>query len=174
MVNPEDHIGLVCSIVLRHLGPQDHGTPVEDTDQYQNGMLGLLYACRRFDPGRGNRFSTYATACIRGFILGGFKIPADKRGKLTYHLSQMPPGLWLRDPGRMDEEHTRRERRCYALSLIRSLPNARDRRILGRRYFRGLTLDETAKLEHPALSRERVRQIEKKAMRLLRLFQSAE
>ncbi len=39
-----------------------------DEDLVQAGYVGLLKALERFDPGRGVRFSTYASCCITGEI----------------------------------------------------------------------------------------------------------
>jgi RNA polymerase sigma factor (sigma-70 family) len=38
-------------------------------DVLQEARMGLWHACQRFDPDRGLKFSTYATACVRGHVL---------------------------------------------------------------------------------------------------------
>jgi RNA polymerase sigma factor for flagellar operon FliA len=42
---------------------------VEREELVQVGVLGLIGAARRFDPGRGCSFSSYAEICIRGAVL---------------------------------------------------------------------------------------------------------
>ena len=57
-----------------------------DEDLKQAGFEGLLKALKRFDPNRGNMFSTYASHCIIGEIRhdlrdrGPFKIPEALKG----------------------------------------------------------------------------------------------
>jgi len=55
---------LVCRIALR-MGAK---YPVEDSEQYSVGVLGLLAAARGFDASRG-KFMTYAHRCIVNAIL---------------------------------------------------------------------------------------------------------
>ena len=43
--------------------------PIEDTEEYADGWLGLCNAARKFDPSRGWRFSTYASHAIRNRII---------------------------------------------------------------------------------------------------------
>jgi RNA polymerase primary sigma factor len=62
-VDPLDHQGLVYSIALRWQG---RGLELEDL--VQEGNLGLMRACEKFDPERGFQFSTYATYWIRQAI----------------------------------------------------------------------------------------------------------
>lgn len=54
---------LVHKLVPRHL---DQGLDYEDL--FQNGVLGLMRAARKFDPAKGFKFSTYATWWIRQSI----------------------------------------------------------------------------------------------------------
>jgi hypothetical protein len=73
-VDPLEHFGLVAKIARKFVPrrPYRYGyVPIEDTDQFQDGCVGLLFACARFDETRGGQFSTYAWAYIRGFILRG-------------------------------------------------------------------------------------------------------
>lgn len=56
------NIGLVVSISQKYFGPSRD-------DLIQAGSLGLVEAARRYDPERGNRFSTYATYWIRAYML---------------------------------------------------------------------------------------------------------
>ena len=41
------------------------------------GRMGLWFAASRFDPARGYQFSTYATHCIRGYVLRGLERERD-------------------------------------------------------------------------------------------------
>jgi RNA polymerase primary sigma factor len=63
---------LVVSVAKRYRGM---GLPFEDL--IQEGNLGLIKAAERFDPDRGNRFSTYATWWIRQAIGRAF----DEKGR---------------------------------------------------------------------------------------------
>jgi len=62
-----EHIPYVKRIVERtviHLPPS-----IDKEDLMQAGMIGLIEAMDRFDPGRGNKFITYASYRIKGAIL---------------------------------------------------------------------------------------------------------
>ncbi len=58
-----EHVGLVRRIAGRHA---THGEQVDDL--FQEGMVGLLKAIRRFEPERGVPFTAYASALVAGEI----------------------------------------------------------------------------------------------------------
>lgn len=62
------HSGLVEYIARKF---KDRGEPLEDLRQV--GMLGLLKAAQRFDPGREVEFSSYATVTVTGEIKRHFR-----------------------------------------------------------------------------------------------------
>jgi len=64
------HIGLV-KYVVRRFGFQHARNEhvLEETDLVQFGLLGLLDAADRFEPGKGVKFETYAVTRIKGTIL---------------------------------------------------------------------------------------------------------
>lgn len=67
----EEAIGAMVSANLRlvaHIawGYAGRGAPL--LDLMQEGSIGLIAAAKHFDPAMGNRFSTYATECIRQAI----------------------------------------------------------------------------------------------------------
>lgn len=69
-----EHIGLVFQISKRFVSyrPRRYGyVPLDQTDVFQDGCVGLLYACARFDVAKGVKFSTWAWQYIQGYILRG-------------------------------------------------------------------------------------------------------
>lgn len=66
-INPAEHRGLV-GLVIRMM-PASFKRDREEAESA--AYLGLVYASRYWNPLRGCKFSTYAVACIKGFVLKG-------------------------------------------------------------------------------------------------------
>jgi RNA polymerase sigma factor (sigma-70 family) len=78
----EKHFGLVRTLVAKTLRLYSHlpgGLDREDLESH--GRIGLLYAIRTYDPGRGVQFSTYAYQCIKNQILGALE--QEKTGEFV-------------------------------------------------------------------------------------------
>jgi RNA polymerase sigma factor (sigma-70 family) len=97
------NIGLVRMVVRRLHGRATVGFDVDDMTQ--EGLLGLVRAARRWDPGRGLRFSSLAVPCIRGAISTAWTAQAER--------IRVPEGARarLRRAGQADD----RERRFVSL-----------------------------------------------------------
>lgn len=78
----ESNIRLVINIAK---GYQSRQIPLEDL--IQEGVIGLITAIERFDPGKGFRFSTYATHWIKQSI-GRAVDSKSKTIRLPAHISQ--------------------------------------------------------------------------------------
>lgn len=68
----ESNLRLVVAVAKRYRAPKDPHVTLAVTlpfaDLIQEGTVGLMKGCDRFDPGRGFKFSTYATWWIRQAI----------------------------------------------------------------------------------------------------------
>ena len=65
-VDVTEHLGLVRLLAARacnRAGKFD--LPIDDSDEYSAGCIGLMKAAVAFDPSRGIRFCTFAWHCIR-------------------------------------------------------------------------------------------------------------
>ncbi|MCH7905598.1 MAG: sigma-70 family RNA polymerase sigma factor [Armatimonadetes bacterium] len=78
----ESNMRLVINIAKNY---RNQTIPLEDL--IQDGAIGLMHAVERFDPGRGYRFSTYATHWIRQAI-GRAIDNKSKAIRLPAHISQ--------------------------------------------------------------------------------------
>jgi RNA polymerase primary sigma factor len=157
---------------------QYRGRGVLMEDLVAEGNLGLLEAARRFDPGRGTKFITYAMWWIRKRILQAFHDRAPLPGihlsldwAPDHHASLLDR---LPDPAAVHPELAllgRADRQVVRAALARL--THRERHVLSLRYGldgeAALTLKEAG--ERVRLSRERIRQIETRALgRLARML----
>lgn len=128
------------------------------------GRIGLIRAIGRFDPSKGFRLSTYAEHWIRKYV----QVRAKKEQRAVSMLS-------LDRPQNKQEGNSWKERLPDPASLTRELPDIdfsvlspREQEVVHLRYYDDLSLEETG-LRLGGLSRERVRQIEEKALAKLRV-----
>ncbi|MCH5184956.1 MAG: FliA/WhiG family RNA polymerase sigma factor [Oscillospiraceae bacterium] len=61
---------------------------IDREDLLAYGMIGLIYAIEKYDPGRGIKFETYASIRIRGYIIDEIRrqdiLPTSVRRKIKY------------------------------------------------------------------------------------------
>jgi RNA polymerase primary sigma factor len=159
----EANVALVAHLARRLRPP---GSPVPHVDLVQEGVLGLMQAVERFDPERGNRFSTYATWWIRGAILGALRA-APGNLSLAHDedlVDELPAEE--RDPL---EGVSREVLQAELPALLATLPE-HGRRVVALRYGldgrEGRSVAETAR--ELGTSQARVRRIEEHALARLR------
>jgi RNA polymerase primary sigma factor len=118
-VDPAEHLGLVWTQAVRFMG---RGLPVDDLAG--EGVVGLVRACREFDPARHVLFSTYATKCVRNEIFRALRdqVPpvrvarwvadairkgktADSPGLTPFGRECIAAGLAVLAPGRRRDTH---------------------------------------------------------------------
>ncbi len=216
------HLRLVLSIAKRYA---NRGAQMEDL--VGEGNLGLMEAARRFDVGRDNRFSTYASwwvrARVRRYALANRRIvgaPSTRNARkvlaglrkaqreFTQEEGRAPSRLEMADqlsveekdvamveaslsgrdvalgaspdgtsfelrdeapsPEQLAEAHQLSEERRRRIAEALAQLSAREQEILRRRYLGDETVTLAVLGASLGLSRERVRQIEKRAQRKLR------
>lgn len=152
----KEHMGLARYFVGRHMKNRSQSECSRHYDDLMSqAYLGLCVAAKRFNPGRGFQFSTYATFWIRSFIQRYFStLPREgaKGGDDGWKME-----LFDRDSvgGWSDDEWH---------SVLCWLPT-KHRQVIEARFRQGLTLTETGELI--GVTRERVRQLESRALEMI-------
>ena len=161
----EANLRLVFSIVKKFVNPNN-----TFDDLLSDGIVGLIRAVEKFDFDRGFRFSTYATQVVRRNSYRTVVLKQQERQKVLGGLQDMD--LELDDEGR---EGAISEKRWHELrSRLAVMLNDLDRRekfIIRARFSLGShrkvhTLQSLA--DRLGISKERVRQLERRAMEKLR------
>ena len=172
------NLRFVIMVAKRYL---NRGVPLEDL--VNEGNIGLIQAAARFDPERGVRFVTYAVWWIRQAILKAIRpTPADQ-----WTLSLDSPVADLEDAepfgaSLADASAEKPEEVTVAASLNAELDTVlaglSDREAGILRYRFGLAGNRRTSLLEVSrthgISKERVRQIERKALRKLRVSNEAQ
>jgi RNA polymerase sigma factor (sigma-70 family) len=142
------------------------------------GTAGAFEASLRFDPGRGNRFLTYAAHWIRARMLEELRFLTQHQGEQSPRLTYLEareeegrPEMDLAGPEADGVDGEGLVGFAQTATLARECLATLDERsqeILRRRYFSDapVTFDEIGR--SLSLSRERVRQIERAALQTLR------
>lgn len=156
--------------------------PVEDSDEYQDACLGLLFAAKRFDPSLDNQFSTYASRCIFGYIMKGKTErksagTRSRKNKATWKLRDVPFSQIAKDHEDWTIEsiavHHDPEPPCVLEEFVEkwlSPLSKRDGAIVYAHLVEKWTLEEIGR--KCGVSRERIRQIVERSKRRLQIHLS--
>lgn len=167
-IDPMDHKGLVTKLAVRYLSRCDQHRPIEETDEYQDGFIGLMEAVDRFDSSMGFSFTTYAYYYIRAYILRAKYGPRRANGTFTKRMPAKFTDL-LRQAEDPQAAAKRTERVVYDNGpkavenrdlcdwLVGCL--SKRERFVVEQYFSGLTLTRVGEQMCPQVGKERVRQI---------------
>ncbi len=87
--NPRDHLPLVKYTMGRMTLVPDASLDYDDL--YQEGVIGLMEACERFDPTKGFKFSSFAYHRIRGQIIDAMRRVRGRSGlkQRDYSIDEM-------------------------------------------------------------------------------------
>ncbi len=158
-IDPEQYIPLVCKLAIRHGAPKDS---VKDSDQFSDGMTGLLKAARHFDPTLGNQFITYAWTSIERQI----NHESYRLHKLKYAPPPMRDGCNGDDfEGRELDPAITAERVDLCRRLFKGIA-ARDRYVVEQTIMQGRTQRDVAR--ELGFTKTRCEQICKRALNRMR------
>jgi RNA polymerase sigma factor (sigma-70 family) len=157
MVNANDHIQLVKKVVNKF--NYDRRIPIEDTEEFADGMVGLTCACNEYDPKTGNAFSTFAYHCIRNAICVGLR---NRKKEQYLHFLENFEAFWNEEPEEGWEEIIPMILDAYPM---RDEDDAINKMIIMQHFFKGVPYVDLAK--RLGLSKERIRQRKDQALRVL-------
>jgi RNA polymerase sigma factor (sigma-70 family) len=158
-VDLNNHIPLVYRIVQQVgsvMPPREYHN--DHDDMVQDGLLGLLHACRRYRADRGCTFATYAWPCIHGYITVGIR-----RRRRHQHASLTPPTIWREVRHDMDLKSVDDKDECRAI-LADLTPRLRG--IARMHWLRGMRHKEVAR--KIGMTRQRAHQLCRRAMDAMR------
>ena len=156
------------------LARRRQGRAPDVAEQVSEGVLALFRAVERFDWSRGTKFSTYATAAIKNALAVAARRRDRGPGRLITGLEGLSRAAVARDDERVQQQVDEQRRAAVARLLDRL--DDRERRVIAGRY--GLdgagarTLEQLG--QELAITKERVRQIESRAVDKLRGLAGAE
>lgn len=148
-----EHLPLVRSVVKEYTG---YGVSFDDL--FQEGVLGLIEAQKRFDPGRETKFSTYATYWVKKKVLETLS-NENKESHSSLHEQETEA---VTGPGTVEQKVKRMLPQIYR---EKSFPGI-EKKILGLSLEQGKPLNEIGEIL--GMSRERVRQLKKRALRRIK------
>ena len=137
MIDPLKHKGLIYSTAIRLKVP----FPIEDSEEYGDGWIGLLRACKGYDSRLG-RFSIYAIKAIRNEMIrgrcerGGLGVGSLRQHPLRFEqmLSDIKDARGLSPI----EKLLAKERRAIVRKAMQNLSSI-NRCLLVERFWRGRT-----------------------------------
>lgn len=161
------HLSLVHDTARSLRGRYGLDLSVEELASY--GMLGLVEAARRYQPGRGVPFATFARVRIRGAILDGLAAfgPAAssrRRGYKTMRGSTLAASVPC-DRELADQALSRRRLRRVLHEAVNQL-SSRERRVLEQRYWQQVSLVEIGR--DLGVSKSRASRIHARCLRKVR------
>ncbi len=160
----EDHAPLVHFIARKLVSSALVPAHVEYVDLVADGMLALIEAHRRYDVGRGVRFSTFAYMRVRGAMLDGIR----KSEGRTYRPELVDiTNVVLLCPGNLEEQFDDTSALLDALEHL----NPRLRVVIVRHFVLEETLHQVA--QFMGLSESRVCQLKKQALSEIRSWITA-
>ena len=136
--NWEDHLGLVHFVLKKMRIP-----PEDWDDCFQEGMIALWQAGRRFKPEKGYQFNTYAITYIRGYVQNYHRKQLGTRRKHQVEIIQFP----INADG-VEMEFTRDQDLTYDespyLDYLKGIKNPMHRKVFILHYQKGMTFSQIA------------------------------
>ncbi len=158
----ESNLRFILKVVYQYWSP---GLPL--MDMISEGCLGLIKAAKTFDPDKGFRFLTYAGNSIVQGVIKAIKdhkqYGHDSLDEIIYEDgSEITQKVIIESDELRSDETTFYNQVCDLLNRL----SDKERMVITLRFWQHLTLDEVGLRIN--LGKERVRQIEIKALRKLR------